>query len=90
MNKKSLWFAIFLEEEDPGSVMLRYLATLLYVSDEEEKLNAVLNRLGKMVQESPQRTIFKRQYDSFIKERRWIDEAYVQELELYWSKQKKQ
>lgn len=86
---KSLWFAIFLEEEDPGSVMLRYLATLLYVSGEEEKLNAVLNRLGKIVQDNPQRTILKRQYASFIKERKWIDEAYVQELELYWSKQKK-
>lgn len=86
---KNVWFAIFLEIEDPGSVMLRYLATLLHASGEEEKLKDVLSKLGKIVQDSPQCTGLKRKYDRFVKERIWRDEVDMQALESYWNKEKK-
>ncbi|WP_339045369.1 DUF4304 domain-containing protein [Candidatus Mesenet endosymbiont of Agriotes lineatus] len=86
---KSLLFSY----KKPNSDDLQYLATFFLASGEEEKLNIVLNKLGKIVQNNPQSTGLKRKYDTFMRERRWIDEAYAQELErereLYRSKKRK-
>lgn len=80
---KNHWFS------STNSNHLQYLATFFLASGEEEKLNIVLNKLGKYVQDNPQYTGLKRRYDTFMRERRWVDDTYIQELELYWSEEKK-
>jgi len=91
---KNVWFTAYRNGANSNSGMLKCLATFFLASGEEEKLKDVLDKLGKVVQDGPQYTGLKRTYDTFMRERKWADETYIQEIErkreFYKSKKKKQ